>query len=310
VLVVLTYVHLVSRVLVELSFDWAQMRHLLLVGLPVALISFSDVFLRSIDGAILVTYYGAERFGLYSVAMQMAAYLFALPQAAGFVIWPRVLEAYGAAGQDGKTQRRVVPPTIAAAGIMPVLAGMAYLAIPPAISLLLPKFSDSVAPAQVLGMGSVLLALPLATNSALVASNREALVIAAKLAGAGLAGGLAWYLVRRSAPLEQIALAPCLGFGLAAVLSLLLQFRDFYPEPAARLREVLLCLLPLGWSLGALWAAAYVAGVMGLPAASVRGALLRMLVFLVLCSPCLLYVHRRTHLGGELLRGLRDGFRR
>jgi len=310
VLVVLTYIHLVSRVLVRFSFDWAQMRHLLLVGLPVALISFSDMFLRSIDGTILVRYYGADQFGLYSVAMQMAAYLFALPQAAGFVIWPRVLEAYGAADQDGKTQRRVLAPTIVAAGIMPVVAGMASLAIPPAITLLLPKFSDAVPAAQVLGMGSVLLALPLATNSALVATNREGLVILAKLGGAALAGGLTWYLVANSAPLVQVAAAACLGFGLAAVLSLLLQFRDFYPELAARLREVVLCLLPLGWSLVALGAAAHVAGLMGLPASSVPGALVRMLVFLALCSPCLLYVHRRTHLGGELLRGLRGGFRR
>jgi len=309
VLVVLTYIHLVSRVLVKLRFDWAQMSHLFLVGLPIALISLSDTLLRSIDGAILARYYDLEQFGLYSVAMQMAAYLFAIPQAAGFVIWPRVLEAYGAADQDGKTQRRVVAPTIAAAGIMPVLAGMAYLAIPPAIGLLLPKFSDSVAAAQVLGMGSVLLALPLATNSALVAKNREALVILAKLAGAGLAGGLTWYLVRNSAPLVHVAAAACFGFGLAAVLSLAIQLREFFPRRGELAREVALCLLPLVWAVGALWAAIRLVTLARMDPASLHGAVLALLAFVVLSSPCAVYGHLRTGAGTEVMNLLRGRFR-
>ncbi len=309
VVVVLLYIHAVSRLCVTVSLDWQQMAKLFLVGLPIALISFSDLLLRSVDGLILRRFYGVEQFGLYSVAMQMAAYLFAIPQAAGFVIWPRVLEAYGAESRGERTRRRVLAPTIAAAGIMPVLAGMAYLAIPPAIHLLIPKFADSVRAAQVLGVGSVLLALPLATNSALVATNREALVIATKLAGAGLAGGLTWHLVSRAASLEQVALAACFGFGLAAVLSLLLQLGEFYPRRRELVREVLLCLLPLGWSVGALWAATRMVMLAGMDPSSLHGAVLALLAFVLLSAPCVIYAHLRTGAGAEVMNLLRGKFR-
>jgi O-antigen/teichoic acid export membrane protein len=308
-LVVLAYLEVGSRLVVAIDLDWGRIARLALVGLPVALISFSDLLLRSVDGTILVRYYGLEQFGLYSMAMQMAAYLFAIPQSAGFVIWPRVLESYGAKDETGGRRRRVLLPTIAAAGIMPVVAGMAYLGLPPAIELLIPRFADSVPAAQVLGMGSVLLALPLATNSALVASNREAVVIGTKLAGAALAGGLTWHLVTRAAPLEQVALAACLGFGLAAVLSLLVQLRDFYPQPAARTREVLLALVPLAWSVGALWSARRLVMMAGMEPVTVHGAVLALLAFVVLSAPCLLYAHLRTGAGGELLELLRGRFR-
>jgi len=306
VLVVLLYVHLIARMLVRISFDWQRMGKLFVVGLPVALISFSDILLRSIDGTILVRYYGTEQFGLYSVAMQMAAYLFAIPQAAGFVIWPRVLESYGAADQAAKTRRRVLNPTIAASGVMPVLGGMAYLGIPPAIAVLIPKFSDSVPSAHVLGMGSVLLALPLATNTALVASDREGLVIATKLVGAAIAGGLTWYLVSTAGSLVEVALAACLGFGVAAVLSLAIQLREFYPGTGALTREVLLCLAPLAWSVGALWLAMRLVVVAGLDPAVPSGAVLALLAFMVLSAPCVFYAHVRTGAGteiSELLRG-------
>ncbi len=309
VLVVLMYLHFASRVLVTARFDWGRMGRLFLVGLPIALISFSDVLLRAIDGTILVRYYGDEQFGLYRMAMRVATSLFAIPQAAGFVIQPRVLESYGARDESGGRRRRVLMPTIAAAGLMPVLAGMAYLAIPPAIHLLIPKFADSVRAAQVLGMGSVLLALPLATNSALIASNREPLVIITKLAGAALAGGLTWHLVSRAASLEQVALAACFGFGLAAVLSLLLQLGEFYPRRRELVREVLLCLLPLGWSVGALWAAARMVMLAGMDPSSLHGAVLALLAFVVLSAPCVIYAHLRTGAGAEVMKLLRGKFR-
>ena len=120
-LVLLVYLHRVSHILVQVRMDWPRIWRLLLVGLPIAVISFSDYLLRTVDGAIVVGHYGSERFGYYTLAMQMATYLFAIPRAAGFVIWPKVLEAYGASEDSVARHRKVLLPTIASAAIMPAL---------------------------------------------------------------------------------------------------------------------------------------------------------------------------------------------
>ncbi|MEA3402888.1 MAG: oligosaccharide flippase family protein [Armatimonadota bacterium] len=303
-LILLGFLDLASRIRVSAKVDWQQVWGLLLIGFPVALISFADILLRSIDGAVLVHFYGEERFGLYTVAMQMAAYLFALPQAAGFVIWPKVLESYGAEADGERRSRRVLLPTIALASVMPVIGGTAWLLMPAAVNLLVPRFALSVPAAQVLSLGATFLALPLASNAALVANDREPVVIATKMAGALVAGGGTLYLVTHEAALSSVALVACTGFTVAALLSLAVQLQEIIDRREQLVRELALAIAPTVWVAGALGAAGQLAG--GLPEASVPGALLRVLVFLALGSPCLLYAHRRTGIGRELLALLRD----
>ncbi|MGC9319549.1 MAG: oligosaccharide flippase family protein, partial [Armatimonadota bacterium] len=271
-LILLGFLDYASRIRVSVTVDWQQLWGLLLIGLPVALISFADILLRSIDGAVLVHFYGEERFGLYTVAMQMATYLFALPQAAGFVIWPKVLESYGAEADGERRSRRVLLPTIALASVMPVIGGTAWLLMPAAVNLLVPAFAPSVPAAQVLSLGATFLALPLASNAALVANDREAVVIATKIAGALVAGGGTLYLVTHDAALTSVALAACAGFTVAALLSLGVQLQEIIQRRQQFARELVLAVAPTGWVAGALWAAGQLAG--GTPAASLAGGLL------------------------------------
>jgi O-antigen/teichoic acid export membrane protein len=121
-----------SPLKIRVRFDVKTGLELVRIGLPIAAIIFADTLLRTVDGAIIVRYYQAHKFGLYSLAMQMAAYLFTIPESAGFVIWPRILEAYGAAQGDSRALRRqIVLPTITSATFMPLLAGLAYILLPP-----------------------------------------------------------------------------------------------------------------------------------------------------------------------------------
>jgi len=308
-LVVLVYLHGVSRILIRPSLNRTHIIRLFLVGLPIAAISFSDVLLRTVDGIILVHFYGQEQLGLYSMAMQMATYLFAIPQAAGFVIWPKVLEAYG--GEEVRRQRRrtVLLPTIAAAAMLPVVGGMAWLLLPAATALVVPDFLPAVPAAQVLGLGATFLALPLATNAALVARNREFVVVLAKLIGSAAIAAAVWRMVHISAPLVNIATAACAGFAISGVLSLGLQLSQFLPRRSAVVREMVLAVLPFAWSAGAIWAAQRLVVGAGLDITNFDGAVLALFTFVVLSSPCLIYGHLRTGFGAQVGSMLRGRFR-
>ncbi len=308
-LVLLVYLHYVSRITIRARLNWRLMGRLALVGLPIAAISFSDYLLRTVDGAIIVAYYGQEQFGLYSLAMQMATYLFAIPRSAGFVIWPKVLEAYGAADDPRVHHQKTLLPTIASASIMPVIGGLAWIVLPVLVPMVVPRFEPGIPAAQVLSMGATFLALPIATDPSLVAGNAEFVVMGTKLVGAGVSAGSIWYLVTHQAPLISIAWAACLGFGISALLSLFLQFRRSCANGRQTAIEVALAFAPLVWSIGALWGAHSMVLAVNMRPDEIDGAVLALFAFIVLSSPCLIYGHVRTGFGKQLGSMLKGKFR-
>ncbi len=308
-LLLLVYLHQATRIVVRLRLDWQEMLRLTLVGLPIAAISFSDYLLRSVDGTILVTHYGDEQFGLYSLAMQMATYLFAIPRSAGFVLWPRVLETWGADSSRSARHRQVILPAVAIAAAMPVIAGVAWICLPPLVQRVVPDFRESVPSAQVLSLGASVLSLTITTDPALVADNAEPVVVGTKLAGAAVTAGWCWLLVRRHAALIEFAWAACVGYGIAALLSLYLQFRRSCPRRRLALLETALAFAPLAWSGAALWAAHRLVAAAGLSPQSLLGAALALLVFILLSFPCLVYGHVRTGFGHQFRAMLQGRFR-
>ncbi|MFW6157002.1 MAG: oligosaccharide flippase family protein, partial [Armatimonadota bacterium] len=308
-LIVLAYLEMASRIAVRIGVTWSHVWGLLRIGLPVAAVSFADVLLRTVDGLVLERFYGAEQFGLYTLAMQMATYLFALPRSAGFVIWPKVLQSYGGDDSDQK-RRRVLLPTVGMAAAMPVVAGMAWVMLPSLVAVVVPKFLPAVPAAQILSMGAVFLAMPLATDAALVANDREPVVVAAKIAGALVVAGGTWYVVTHGGSLTSIALFACAGFGVSAILSLWVKLSEFEPHAGRRMGELVLALAPTAWAAGGLWAVARLLPMAGLSIDAFSGAIPALLAFLVLSFPCLLYAHYRTGVGTDIRTMIRDRFGR
>lgn len=274
--------------------------YLLKIGLWILLIKFSDIFMRSIEGAIIIRYYDAYRFGLYSVGMQMARYMFTLPEAAGFVIWPKIMEKWGGSEDVEDMRRHVEIPTITSGTVMPFLSGLATIALPALVMLLIPKFEESIPAAIMLLWGGVFLALPLATNSLLVARNREwVVVIIRTVAGAAL-GVAAYWLVSQNAALVYIAVAAAAAYALASILSLAVVLPHYF-SGRRLLGEFAVCYVPTLWAVACMFitdriAASFIAG----PPDDVIYALVRIGFFVALYGPVLLYTNYRVDLWKEL----------
>lgn len=290
------YFRLVSRFALRLRFERRVVRQLLIVGLPMALIVFSDTLLRTVDGIIVVGTYDAYRYGLYSVAMQVATYLYGIPEAVGFVIMPRILEMHAASNNNVESVRRqVLLPTIAAATVMPVAAGSAFILLPAAIHALIPQFAGATFAAQVLALASVLLALPVAANGLLIALNRELLVVGSKGLGAAVIYGLARRQALRDGSLAAIAQTAGLGYLVAGLLSLVAVLGRYYHSRAGLVFQIAMCYAPLAWCIAALRLSGWL--VRPLELQTPDGwlpALVRLGVFLVAMMPVVLYGNART----------------
>jgi len=303
---------------IRVSFDWREGLALARIGLPIAIYILADTLLRTVDSATIVKYYEAYRMGLYSMATQIAAYLYAIPESIGFVIWPKILQAYGKADGDAKALRRqIVLPTLICGIYMPVLAGMTFVALPPLVALLLPKFQVATSAAQVLSLASVFLAIPMATNSLLIAHNKEMWAVGTKLIGAAVSAAGCLWVIHHGGSLMALAMAATAGYGVAAIVSVLLVLPQYEKSPR-HVAELFFALFsPFVWSLFALrissrigilvWSHFVIEPVFGMapamhtsPALSWKFTAVRLVVFLLLMLPVLIYGDSKTHVMREM----------
>lgn len=288
---------------IRINFDRELGLQLAKAGLPIAAMIFADTFLRTVDGAVITAFYGSYWFGLYSMAMQMAGYLYAIPEAAGFVMWPRILQAFGAAQGDQQALRRqVVLPTMISGMFMPVIAGMAYVALPPMLTTVLPKFLPAMGATQILSLASVFLALPMATNSLLVAQNKGHHVVVYKLIGAAAAGlGCLVLAHRQTHDLTSFAVVASFGYALSAILSVGIILPQYEDSPLRRVELLFGTFSPFVWACCALLLSRLLGSVFMFPdGGSWAWAILRMVLFLIFMIPVLLFGNRQTRLLHEL----------
>jgi len=301
-----------SPIRVRIRFDVQLGWELAKAGLPIAAMIFADTCLRTVDGAIITAWYGSYWFGLYSMAMQMAGYLYAIPEAAGFVIWPKILQAFGAANGDQQALRRqVVLPTMVAGIFMPAIAGMAYVLLPPVVNAVLPKFMPAMGATQILALASVFLALPMAANSLLIALNKGHHVVLYKLVRAAVVAVGCLLLVRRGAhDLTAFAVVASFGYAVAAVLSVGIVLPQYERSLLRRVELLFGTFSPFVWGCCALLLSRVVGSIFMAPdGASFVWAGVRLGLFLVLMVPVLLFGNSQTKLGHEL-RQMRESWNR
>lgn len=297
------YFRVQSRFTAQVDFDWRVALRLIRTGLPIALIIFADTLLRTVDGIVVVGHYSAYRFGLYSVAMQMATYLYSIPETGGFVITPRIIESYAANNDLARVRRQIMLPTFAAATIMPVAAGCAFILLPPLVRTVVPKFEGCIFAAQTLSLASVLLALPVAANGLLIARNREWWVVLNKGLGAGVIYVYARWKAVHGYSLRHIAVATAAGYLVSSVLSLVQVLSGYCESRLLLALELALCYAPLAWGVGALRLSGWLTASANDPLGSEwYRAVVRLGLFLVMMAPVLWYGNRRTGLFREFRR--------
>jgi len=238
--------------------------------------------------------------------MQTAAYLYYIPEAAGFVLIPRIWERYGAVRRPETLRDYVIRPTLAAGLIMPILAGFVFIIMPVMIHTIIPRFSPAIFAAQILSLAAVFLALPVAADGALIALNKEWIVIVNKLAGTAVAGGAMLALLTTPTiepSLARIAMAASAGYVVTSILTLYIVLGRYYHRRLQLWRELAVCYLPLLWAIIALKISGVASDwMLGASANMWIDMVLRCLCFAVLVLPVLWYAEYRTALLKEVKR--------
>jgi hypothetical protein len=172
--------------------------------------------------------------------------------------------------------------------------------------LLVPQFIDSIQAARVLTWGGIFLALPLAANSVLVATNREAVVIATRVFCGVLLGGVTYWLVQHHAPITHIACAAAGTHALASLASLAFVLPSYF-KGWRLLGEIIGYYVPTIWAIACLRLAAIISSnFISHSEFGFESTALRLVFFLALYVPGIIYGNYHTELCQELLKLVRD----
>ena len=153
--------------------DIHRLRHLLIVGLPLAALIFMSFNLVSIDQLMIVTLLDTTALGIYALVLYTGSALYLLPGAVAGTVGPRLLKRYGQLPTVDAIRLLTWIPVDAMSAVMPLMCVAAWITVPAVIVRLLPAFSEAIGPVRVYSVGAAFLGINLAASTTLLALNKH-----------------------------------------------------------------------------------------------------------------------------------------
>jgi O-antigen/teichoic acid export membrane protein len=206
-------------------FSKQELWHLLKIGLPIFVVSYTYSAWRSLDSALIVNSLGRAQLGLYQIAVLTVSAGISVPLALGQVVYPRMSQRYGQTG-DARAALRIAYRPMALLGVLAIPAVAAgWFLLPPFVRWVLPKYVAGI-PAARWALATVyLLCFGFSLNIYNVIRKQVvyACLIAAS-AGAFLAA-VPWRLAHETDPLVAYVQAMVVGTGVYVIAGNLVALR-------------------------------------------------------------------------------------
>lgn len=113
-------------------------------GFPLFIVSILSLILYSVDRIMIAKFLGLEALGFYSIGIMARMYGEGLSRNFNVVITPHFLEDYGKAGDIETATKYLKVPAELMSTFMVLILGMIYIAAPPLVVYILPKFTPGI----------------------------------------------------------------------------------------------------------------------------------------------------------------------
>ena len=148
---------------VQIGFGWniIVLKKLLKSGIPLFLISLSNVLKISGTVFLISHYFGTKIVGYYSLALSVQNFIYWTPNAFSIVMFPRFQARYADSNdQAASLNNYLVKPIIGLAFfLLPVLLSATYFIVPPLIEHILPAYRPTIEILFVMLLGTFFLSL-------------------------------------------------------------------------------------------------------------------------------------------------------
>jgi O-antigen/teichoic acid export membrane protein len=230
----------------RLREGWA----LLKLGFPIFAYFASTLVLRSVDRLALVRFGAPESLGLYSLGLLATGLVLYLPEAAGYVLFPRIAAVFHGGGDRARSISEAVRAHRALAVVMPLLVGLGMIWAEPVVGALLPAYRGGVPALRWLSLGALMLSAATVPGYYLLAAGRQNALTRLGAFAALVNAALVFAVASRAPRPESVAAAASTGYALFAVAVMALAMREWFERASERARLFATTLFPAIWAGG------------------------------------------------------------
>lgn len=208
----ITILLVLSKERFKLQIDQDILKHLIKVGIPLALLGFVFVNLINMDKLIILKMLGAEKLGIYSIATMSANVIYGLSTIGGIILYPRYQQIY--AKNDSKNDIYVVIQKVIKLAWFPLLllAGCVIIVFPYLIVTFIPKYTAGIPAMKILICGMYFLSLSLFYDNFLVTINKQAISILVCLAAIGVNIACSLFFIKMGWGIKGVALGTSISY--------------------------------------------------------------------------------------------------
>ena len=228
---------------------------LLTAGLPMFTYAGLTLLMRSLDRVVILRFLGTEALGYYGLGVMVMGMLLYLPDALGYVLYPRLLSDYHAAGGDPVVIRDPVERSMRAISLaLPALCAIAYIAADDAVIWLLPRFLPGVPIVRVLCFAAAAMGLGGLSAIVLMTVRRPRMMVGVTVASVLLGLTLMLVAIHMRLGIMGVAWATLISYGIHSAGLLWFALGNLHERPGRRVVFVLQLFAPLAVAIPLAWA--------------------------------------------------------
>ncbi len=124
--------------------DWTSFREVIRIGLPLSGIGYVYTSLWiSLEGTLVLAWFGPEALGLYSVAVFIRTLIAQLVQNVSQVLTVKICERYGRFNSAGDALRRIVAPVVVMSLASLPLIAVGWVLMPWVVRVFIPRYVEA-----------------------------------------------------------------------------------------------------------------------------------------------------------------------
>jgi O-antigen/teichoic acid export membrane protein len=230
-------------------------RLLLSAGFPMFAYAGLTLLMRSLDRVVILRFLGTEALGYYGLGVTVMGMLLYLPDALGYVLYPRLLSDYHAAGGNPEVIRDPVERSMRAISLaLPALCGIAFIAADDVVIWLLPRFLSGVPTVRVLCFAAAAMGLGGLSAIVLMTVRRPRVMVGVSIVSVLLGLTMMIGAVRAQLGIMGVAWATLLSYGIHSASLLWFALGNLHERPGRRVAFVLRLFMPLAVAIPLAWA--------------------------------------------------------
>lgn len=228
---------------------------LLAAGFPMFTYTGLTLLMRSLDRVVILRFLGTEALGYYGLGVMVMGMLLYLPDALGYVLYPRLLRDFHAAGGDPEAIRDPVERSMRAISLaLPALCALAYIAADDVVIWMLPRFLPGVPTVRVLCFAAAGLGLGGLSALVLMTVRRPRMVVGVSVTSVVLGLGLMIGAIHMRLGMIGVAWATLTSYALHSAGLLWFALANLHERPMRRIGFALRLFAPLAVAIPLAWA--------------------------------------------------------